>query len=187
MSSSWDYSHMPPASSRPQAKKTKKRMNNELTASFLLPRLDDMVLFKPITIPCDDRDYYRDLGSMERTRMANIGKELERYNRWLEFAERSSSETKIRSTAVDLQRSVRDINLTISNMMLEIDQKILTLQDHTNAFIEAVQDGNLWQKTGSLLGESCFPFSRLAKWKLQSCSWPIYCLYPCLHVLFVEI
>jgi hypothetical protein len=127
-------------------------MNSDMmTTSFLLPRLDDMVLFKPIATPLDQRDNLREPMYMETSRMANISNELDRYNRWLAFAESSSSERKIRSAAVDLQRIVQDINITISNMMIEVDQKILTLQDQTDAFVEAVQEGQLWRSKGTLL------------------------------------
>ena len=129
-------------------------MNTKSISSFLLPKLDDMVLLKPIATPCDDRDDFREPSLMEKTRTATISQHLDRYNRWLAFAETSSSGKKVRSTAMDMQQAVHDLNSTIANMMMEIDRKILSLQDNTDAFVEAVQEGELWRSNGNLLGKA---------------------------------
>ncbi len=150
----------PPAPAAEPPKQPKKRMNSKSTSSFLLPRLDDIVLFKPIATPCDDRDDFKDPLLMEKTRIATISQQLDRYNRWLAFAETSNSAKRVRSTAMNMQQAVRDLNLTIADMMIEIDRKIVSLRDTTDALVEAVQEGELWRSNGNLLGKSALdPFS----------------------------
>lgn len=149
----WSYSPPPPLPIWPP-KKAKKKMNSRSTTLFLLPKLDDMVLFKPIVTPCDDRDDFKEPLSAEKTRIATISQHLDRYNRWLAFADASSSSKRMRSAALDMQQTVHDINSTISKMMMEIDRKVLELHDKTDAFVEAVQEGESWQSNGRLLGEN---------------------------------
>lgn len=150
--STWNYSPPPPPSTWPPSK-PKRKMNTKSTTSFLLPRLDDMVLFKPIATPCDDRDDFKEPFLSEKSRAVTISQHLDRYNRWLAFADTSAAGKNVRSTALDLQETVHDLNSTISRMMREIDRKILELHDRTDAFVEAVQEGDLWQSKGDLLGK----------------------------------
>jgi hypothetical protein len=153
MSYTWNYSPPPPPSSWPP-KKLKRKMNTKATTSYLLPRLDDMVLLKPIATPCEDRDDFKEpVLAVEKTRTATISQHLDRYNRWLAFADASASDKKTRSTALELQETVHDINDTIGRMMMEIDRKILELHDRTDAFVEAVQEGDLWRSNGNILGK----------------------------------
>ena len=125
MSYTWNYSPPPPPSSWPP-KKLKRKMNTKATTSYLLPRLDDMVLLKPIATPCEDRDDFKEpVLAVEKTRTATISQHLDRYNRWLAFADASASDKKTRSTALELQETVHDINSTIGRIIIYIYRMIL--------------------------------------------------------------
>ena len=127
-------------------KELKNKMNSGPTKSYMLPKLEEIVLLKPVDIPKWDPS------TVERCRDWSIVEQLARYNRWLTFAEPSKGGKDVRSAAANIQHAVNDINSMISTFMLQVDRKIVALQDSTDAFANAVQAGELWQSSGKVLG-----------------------------------
>lgn len=129
------------------SKKKKKKDKARLITSYWLPRLDEMTLLKPISTRADGAS------KEEKTRVEQINQRLTDYNRWLTFVPKSAPGRQVRAAAGGVQESVHELNSLIARMMMQVDQKIADLQDKTELFIEAVQDGGSWQANGDLLGE----------------------------------
>lgn len=106
-----------------------------------------MCLLKPISTRADGAS------KEEKTRVESINSRLVDYNRWLTFVPRTAPGKQVREAAGGVQESVHELNSLIAKMMMQVDQKIADLQDKTELFIEAVQDGGSWQANGDLLGE----------------------------------
>ncbi|KAK3704171.1 hypothetical protein LTR37_014011 [Vermiconidia calcicola] len=132
-------------------KKKKKKTMSPLLTMYCLPRIDEMVLFKPMTSsstePC--------VPGEESSRTASVREIFEKYNRWLALVKMARSMKEVRATAMDLQQSVHELNTFFAEMMMQVDREILDLQDKTEAFVESIQQSDEWQTDGDLLELTC--------------------------------
>lgn len=95
---------------------------NKLTTFYEVPRLDEMVLLQEIATPCEFSH-----SKTERSRTTSINEQLDRYNRWLPFAQSSVPGKDVRSAALDLQQSIHEMNSFVAKMMIKFDKKIVEL------------------------------------------------------------
>ena len=116
------------ASSLPR--RHKRKMNHRLTTFYELPRLDEMVLLQEIATPSDVGH-----SRVERIRSTSVNEQLERYNRWLPFVKLSNPGAKVRSTAMELQQTVHEINSMVAEMMIKFDRKIIELYICMSSFL----------------------------------------------------
>lgn len=119
-----------------------------LTNAYLLPNLDEMVLLKPMQTLYTMKN---GPGVQETTRVESVNEQLLKYNRWLSLVKASNPDKAVRTAATDLQRSVHEVNSYIATILMEVDQKILDLQEHTENFVNAVKKADSKQLTRDIL------------------------------------
>ena len=104
------YSPIPESASTTGGNNYKKK--ERMVTSFSLPRIDEMVLLQKVATRGDTSSC-----AMERSRTRSINEQLNRYNRWLLFTQLSNASQNVRAAGMDLQETVHEMNVMISEMM----------------------------------------------------------------------